>query len=95
MEELEDRLGDRMEGLLERIQSIQGDIVSSSASAGTAAPGVNGIVGGEDAQVIGSVSWDNPADDFGEDADAIYDEEMFDDTGEGLGVEGDLDVEDD
>ncbi|RXW23786.1 hypothetical protein EST38_g2067 [Candolleomyces aberdarensis] len=97
VEELEDRLGDRMEGLLERIQSIQGEI-SSSASAGTAAAtaaaGVNGIVG-EDPQVIGSVSWDNPTDDFGEDADAIYDEEMFDDSGEGVGVEGDLDLEDD
>lgn len=94
MEELEDRLGERMEGLLERIQSTQGDI-SSSGSAGTAAAaGVNGIVG-EGPQVIGSVSWDNPTDDFGEDADAIYDEEMFDDTGEGMGVEGDLDVDDD
>ncbi|KAJ2919211.1 hypothetical protein MD484_g1272, partial [Candolleomyces efflorescens] len=55
---------------------------------------MNGIVG-EDPQVIGSVPWDNPADVFEEDADAIYDEEMFDDTGEGMGVEGDLDVDDD
>ena len=90
MEELEDRLGERMEGLLERIQSTQGDVSSGSAGA----TGMNGIVG-EDPQVIGSVSWDNPTDVFEEDADAIYDEEMFDDTGEGMGVEGDLDVDDD
>jgi hypothetical protein len=30
-----------------------------------------------------------------EDADAIYDEEIYDDTGAGIGVEGDLEMDDD
>lgn len=85
MEELEDRLGDRMDELTERIQEIQA----------TATPQVNGVVVEEPKLEEGAASWNNPAaDGFGEE-DAVYDEEMFDDTGEGAGVEGDLDVEDD
>ncbi|KAJ3535435.1 hypothetical protein NMY22_g6489 [Coprinellus aureogranulatus] len=85
VEELEDRLGDRMDELTERIQEIQGTADASASQ-------VNGTVGEEE----GVTSWNNPADDgFGDDEDAAYDEEMFDDTGEGAGVEGDLDVEED
>ena len=84
MEELEDRLGDRMDELTERIQEIQG--------APAPVPQVNGI---EEPKVEeGVTSWTNPATEgFGEDEDAVYDEEMFEDAGEGAGVEGDLDVE--
>jgi len=38
--------------------------------------------------VVDEEQWD-------EDADAIYDEEVFDDTGAGIGVEGDLEMDDD
>jgi len=38
--------------------------------------------------VVDEEQWD-------EDADAIYDEEIFDDTGAGIGVEGDLEMDDD
>ncbi|TEB39978.1 hypothetical protein FA13DRAFT_43680 [Coprinellus micaceus] len=86
VEELEDRLGDRMDELTERIQEIQG--------APAPVPQVNGIE--EPKAEEGVTSWSNPAaEGFGEDEDAAYDEEMFDDAGEGAGVEGDLDVEDD
>jgi len=38
--------------------------------------------------VVEEEQWD-------EDADAIYDEEIYDDTGAGIGVEGDLEMDDD
>jgi len=38
--------------------------------------------------VVEEEQWD-------EDADAIYDEEIYDDTGAGIGVEGDLEMNDD
>ncbi|KAF5319978.1 hypothetical protein D9611_011043 [Ephemerocybe angulata] len=88
VEELEDRLGERMDELLENIQTIQGT--------STVAAPVNGV--SEGAQIIqegeGVATWANPGG-FEEDADAVYDEDMFDDTGEGAGVEGDLDAEED
>lgn len=38
---------------------------------------------------------EEPEQQWDEDADAIYDEEYFDDTGGGAGVEGDLEMDDD
>jgi len=68
-----------MEELLERITSIQ-----ESTSVEPAVP-MSAVE--EAAPVV--------VDTFANDAEAVYDEDMFDDSGEGAGVEGDLDVEED
>ncbi|EAU86205.1 hypothetical protein CC1G_03416 [Coprinopsis cinerea okayama7 len=88
VEELEDRFGDQMDALLATIQEIAEATQGAPAAAATTA------VNGTTHMQLDETTWTNPAD-FGDDADAVYDEEMFDDTGEGAGVEGDLDVEED
>lgn len=86
VEELEDRLGDRMEEILTHVQS-------SGATAAASAPQTIRMdsVHDDDVVLIEEDSWRHNS----EDADGIIDEDMFDDTGEGAGVEGDLDVDDD
>lgn len=76
-----------MDELLEAIQAIQ---------ASTSATGLNGVAMDTGTEEGGVSSWRNSAaGGFGDDADAVYDEEVYDDTGEGVGVEGDLDAEED
>ncbi|KAH7919067.1 hypothetical protein BV22DRAFT_1115309 [Leucogyrophana mollusca] len=84
VEELEDRLGDQMNDLLA--------VVSKSLDAESS------TVDGEDDPVENNLHFDaggvevyGEQDDWGADANDIE----FDDTGEGMGVEGDLDVDDD
>jgi hypothetical protein len=88
VEELEDRLGDRMDDIL--------PVVKSSL---TLAPGLvttNGIHLHEQPQGLGSTE---PADSgtYFEMDEEVYGHEdfVFDDMGEGVGVEGDLDMEED
>jgi RNA polymerase Rpb4 len=87
VEELEDRFGDRMDDLLQAIQDASGSLSIST----------NPIVNGAEAHIDTSRIETNeePTAVFANDAEAVYDEEMFDDTGEGAGVEGDLDQEED
>ncbi|EDR13244.1 uncharacterized protein LACBIDRAFT_308881 [Laccaria bicolor S238N-H82] len=85
VEELEDRLGDRMEEILTHVRS-------STATAAASASQSIGMGSVDDVVHIEEDSWQHNS---GEDADGIIDEDMFDDTGEGAGVEGDLDVDDD
>jgi len=89
VEELEDRFGDNIDAILD---DVRGSIAPTKAD-GTVANGsnsVNGVNGVNDAGagVIGEAEqWD-------EDADADYDEDVFDDTGAGDGIEGDLEMDD-
>lgn len=83
MEELEDRFGERMETILEDIQSVAASTGQSNTDTWAIDP------------ALMETSFANTADGFGEDEDAVFDEEMFDDGGEGAGVEGDLDLDDD
>ena len=81
MEELEDRLGDRMD-----------DILSSVKSSLTTAITVNGA---HSQQIMGSISNDPLSYTKVEEEAYVQEEIVFDDTGEGAGVEGDLDMDDD
>jgi len=87
VEELEDRFGDRIDEILEHIQK---SLAQSNPDA--VIPKSNGINGVPSAQqgpiIVEEDQWDN-------DADAPYEEDMYDDAGEGAGVEGDLDIEED
>ncbi|KAI0629977.1 HRDC-like protein [Trametes polyzona] len=90
VEELEDRFGDKMEDILNTVKS------SLAEPAAT----VNGTSGGEDASHSMQVetTYTEYAEEYTQDAEQWdYDanEVVFDDTGEGAGIEGDLDVEDD
>ncbi|TFK27671.1 hypothetical protein FA15DRAFT_613497 [Coprinopsis marcescibilis] len=90
VEELEDRFGERMDELLQSIQDI-----ASNSSSTTTENAVNGADWAIDPQLT-EKSWSNPAEVFaGDDDDAVYDEEMYDDTGAGAGVEGDLEAGED
>ncbi|KAG6919401.1 hypothetical protein DXG01_006284 [Tephrocybe rancida] len=89
VEELEDRLGDRMEDMLTHVESSLGaaapplstdifSVVQNSDEPST----VN------DSSLVGSLTYPEPSE--------VYQEEIiFDDVGEGVGIEGDLDMEDD
>lgn len=81
VEELEDRLGQQIDQVL--------DIVKASFSNPAQRTRINGQ-NLPPAQVV-----IEEADQWDEDADAIYDEEYFDDTGAGAGVEGDLEMDED
>lgn len=87
MEELEDRFGDRIDEILEHVQK---SLTQSNPDA--IIPKSNGINGVPSTQqgpiIVEEDQWDN-------DVDAPYEEDMYDDTGEGAGVEGDLDIEED
>jgi hypothetical protein len=82
VEELEDRLPDQMEPILSRVRASLRDPPALAAA----------VNSGEDIHV-------EPAGDEEETWEAgkvaLVDEDMFDDTGEGVGVEGDLDREED
>jgi len=86
VEELEDRLGGEMEDILSKVRSSLSEPVSSSSTQ------VNVFGGHGHAPDAGQVTQT-----YEQDAAWDYDanEMIFDDTGEGAGVEGDLDVEDD
>ena len=62
--------------------------LAASATLTTNEAKTNGITVQTSIAVVDEEQWD-------EDADAIYDEEIFDDTGAGIGVEGDLEMDDD
>ena len=81
MEELEDRFGDQIDEILGHVQQ---SLTQSKP---------NGINGTLSQQGLGSIIVEE--DHWDLDADAPYEEDMYDDTGEGAGVEGDLDMEED
>ncbi|KAI8986128.1 HRDC-like protein [Trametes punicea] len=91
VEELEDRFGDKMEDILNTVKS----------SLSEPPPNVNGTSEGhkaEEPMQVESTTYTDYAEDYTqEDAQWAYDvnEVVFDDTGEGAGIEGDLDVEED
>ncbi|KAF9483405.1 hypothetical protein BDN70DRAFT_873917 [Pholiota conissans] len=89
VEELEERFGDRIDEILEHVQAS----LTSGPKESTLTNGINGqtsYTAVTEASVV--VQEDDTWD---EDADAIYDEEIFDDTGAGNGVEGDLEMDED
>lgn len=87
MEELEDRYGDQMEDILTAVKTSLKDT----------SPAVNGAsAAAQSAQV--EATFTEYAEDYAQDAehwDYNANEVVFDDTGEGAGIEGDLDVDDD
>ena len=91
VEELEDRFGDKMDDILTAVKS----------SLSESHPTVNGTSeGGNAAQALQAEStvYTEYEEEYTQDAEQWeYDanEVVFDDTGEGAGVEGDLDMEDD
>lgn len=85
VEELEDRLGDQMEDILSKVRSSLSEPVSSSSNQ----MGVFGSHGLPPEAELVAQTYEDAA--WVHDANAM----IFDDTGEGAGVEGDLDVEDD
>ena len=93
MEELEDRFGTQMDDILDTVKSSLSD---------SAVPSMNGVQSGAEAgaadgaEVVYTEDMDMQ-EYVEEDGTWEYDanEMVFDDTGEGAGVEGDLDVEDD
>ena len=84
MEELEDRFGDRIDEMLSHVQeSLVNPDTTSKPN------GINGVLSAEQGSIVlEEDQWDL-------DADAPYEEDMYDDMGEGAGVEGDLDMEED
>ncbi|KAF9533299.1 HRDC-like protein [Crepidotus variabilis] len=92
IEELEDRLGDQLDEILGKVQNSLAE--SGNASSAMA----NGVITTKstttnDPESTPIVIEQNTA--WAEDVDAVYDDEYFDDTGAGAGVEGDLDMEED
>ncbi|TFK40473.1 HRDC-like protein [Crucibulum laeve] len=83
VEELEDRIGEERHEILTHVEK-------SLVPTPTAGPTINGSMG--DVVMEGSQHWEVSYDAF---ADGGVEENVFDDTGEGAGVEGDLDVEED
>jgi len=81
VEELEDRFGDQIDEILGLVQQ---SLTQSKP---------NGISGALSQQGLGSIIVEE--DHWDLDADAPYEEDMYDDTGEGAGVEGELDMEED
>ncbi|KAH9850190.1 HRDC-like protein [Lenzites betulinus] len=90
VEELEDRYGDKMEDILNTVKSS----LAGSAPEPNGAPGGDGMAQSAQAQMVYTEYTEEYAQDDGHwqyDATDV----VFDDTGEGAGVEGDLDVDDD
>ncbi|KAL1742045.1 RNA polymerase Rpb4-domain-containing protein [Schizophyllum fasciatum] len=86
VEELEDRLGEHTEEVLARVR----ESLSAAAARGVREGGQVAGLAGAGTQGSSAAAWNDP---FAEGGDA--NEMVFDDTGEGAGVEGDLDMEDD
>lgn len=84
MEELEDRLGDSLDSILSRVKSSLSMTISTQST-------VNGM-SRKDKEPLFLQDTTGGWDDI--DADAIIDDLEFMDQGEGAGIEGDLDVED-
>ncbi|KIL67759.1 hypothetical protein M378DRAFT_196791 [Amanita muscaria Koide BX008] len=90
MEELEDRIGDKMDEVLTLVQSSLNTPVATAA---------NGQVESHEPAVHQQIIAE-PIDDENDwttfdDIDAIGEEEQYDDTGEGTGIEGDLEMNED
>jgi len=82
VEELEDRLGDSLDSILSRVKSSLSMTISTQST-------INGMSRKEPLFLEDTTGgWDDI------DADAIIDDLEFVDQGEGAGIEGDLDVED-
>lgn len=88
MEELEDRLGDRMDEVLSYVKSSLTNTTSPIAANG--APPLQQTMNLTTGDRLGPLTYTDM-----DEEGYVGDEIMFDDTGEGLGVEGDLDVDDD
>ena len=86
VEELEDRLGERMNEILTHVQS---SLSEAPATSGTG-PALEITDLGHDEDGIFVME-----DDYTQEIGAYHEEIAFDDTGEGTGIEGDLDVEED
>jgi hypothetical protein len=86
VEELEDRLGDRMDDIL--------PVVKSSLTLPPGSVTTNGI---HDEQLpgLGSIEPAGPVTYFEMDEVYVHEDFVFDDAGEGAGIEGDLDMEED
>lgn len=91
VEELEDRFGEQMSGMLNVVRSSLTNLPSALPQANVQTGGI----ADQDVQMV--YTEDNTQDYLDEDGTWEYDanEIVFDDTGDGAGVEGDLDVEDD
>lgn len=90
VEELEDRLGDSMDDLLTCVDSSLG---APAAPPTTGAEMFSLVEHSDESSYLHSSLLD---DTYYPDANDVYQEEIvFDDVGEGVGIEGDLDVEDD
>ena len=87
VEELEDRFGDQMEGILDMVKGSLRERL----------PTANGASGQSESTEGMQVVYSEYQEDYQEDNQWDYNanEMVFDDTGEGVGIEGDLDVEDD
>ncbi|KAF8817052.1 hypothetical protein BYT27DRAFT_7204849 [Phlegmacium glaucopus] len=87
VEELEDRFGDRIDEILGH---VQGSLTQPNLDTAIKSNGINGALSAvqQSSTFVEDDQWDL-------DADAPYEEDVYDDTGEGTGVEGDLDMEED
>ncbi|KAG5652889.1 hypothetical protein H0H81_003252 [Sphagnurus paluster] len=84
VEELEDRLGERMEEILTHVQKGL-----ASAPPRASSPQTSSVTQPSDeTSGIGSLV-------YPDDQEVYHEEIVFDDVGEGVGIEGDLDMEDD
>ena len=87
MEELEDRIGNKMDEILALVQTSIGPPAPAS--------NVNGRIDSSSEQVapqpVEQLEWNVFG--YDDDVDAIGEEEQFDDVGEGAGIEGDLEME--
>lgn len=87
VEELEDRFGEQIDDILSTVRASL-----SKSAPNTGGPGNARYVGEEQTVYVDEdLNYAEAAEGWGPDANDI----LFDDTGEGMGVEGDLDVEDD
>jgi hypothetical protein len=83
VEELEERLGDQMDAVLGVIRdSISADGVPAESSTHAAPPSPQAMSEEKLFLEEDDITWD------------YHDEQLFDDTGEGAGIEGDLEAED-
>jgi len=89
VEELEDRFGQQIDEILDIVKGS----LSEHADPSTRTKRIK--INGESAPEIPPAQVVVEGDQWDEDADAIYDEEFFDDTGAGEGIEGDLEMEED
>ena len=87
MEELEDRIGDKMDEILAQVQTSVGPPALTN--------NVNGQIDLLPEQIpphtTEQLEWNVFS--YDDDVDAIGEEEQFDDTGEGAGVEGELEMD--